>query len=75
MIWATGYRPDFSFAKLPIFDRKGVLRHAGGIIGPGLYALGMPFQLRRKSALLDGVGQDAEELANHIIKHNRNEAA
>ena len=75
VIWATGYRPDFGFAKLPIFDRKGALRHLNGVVGPGIYVLGLPFQIRRKSALIDGVGQDAEELANHLCQNKRVKAA
>jgi putative flavoprotein involved in K+ transport len=75
IIWATGHRPDFSFAKLPIFDRKGAIRHESGVVGPGLYVLGLPFQMHRKSALIDGVGQDAMYLADHLHKHHRNKAA
>ncbi len=75
VIWATGYRPDFSFARLPIFDQKGALRHKDGVVGPGLYVLGLPFQIRRKSALIDGVGQDAEDMANHLVRHQRTKAA
>lgn len=75
IVWATGYRPDFGFADLPIFDRKGALRHDGGVVGPGLYVLGLPFQIRRKSALIDGVGQDAEDLANHLVHHHQTRAA
>lgn len=75
VIWATGYRPDFGFAKLPIFDHKGALRHLKGVVGPGIYVLGLPFQIRRKSTLIDGVGQDAKELANHLIQRQRKNAA
>ncbi len=75
VIWATGYAPDFSFAKLPIFDRKGELRHSEGIVGPGLYVLGLPLQMRRKSALIDGVGADAEALATHLEHHLKIRAA
>lgn len=75
VIWATGYTPDFSFAKLPVFDCKGALRHSEGIVGPGLYVLGLPFQKRRKSALIDGVGSDAECLATHLEHHLKTRAA
>jgi putative flavoprotein involved in K+ transport len=75
VICATGFRPDFSFVKLPVFDRKGALRHACGVVGPGLYVLGLPFQIRRKSALIDGVGQDAQALANHILERRKPNAA
>ncbi len=75
VIWATGYAPDFGLAKLPIFDRKGELRHSEGIVGPGLYVFGLPFQMRGKSALIEGVGADAEALATHLAHHLKIRAA
>jgi putative flavoprotein involved in K+ transport len=36
---------------------------------PGLYALGLRFQRRRKSSFIDGVGDDARVLADHIQRH------
>lgn len=75
VIWATGSRPDFGFARLPIFDRSGAVQQVRGHAGPGLYVLGMPFQSRRKSTLIDGVGQDAEDLATHLVEHQRHRAA
>ena len=75
VIWATGFRPDYSFARLPVFDRKGALRHTGGVVGPGLYVLGLPFQIRRHSALIDGVGQDASEIADHLVQYQKHQAA
>ncbi len=67
IIWATGYRPDYDWLHLPVFDPKGRLKHSLGVVAPGLYALGLPFQQRRKSALIDGVGDDALTLANHLV--------
>ena len=66
IIWATGYRPDYRWMQLPVFGRKGELLHREGLVAPGLYVLGLPFQRRRNSALLDGVGDDAAALADHI---------
>ena len=68
VLWATGYRPDHSFLDLPVFDRRGRLIHDGGIVtgAPGIYAMGLPFMRRRKSTLIDGVGDDARDLANHM---------
>ncbi len=52
---------------MPVLDARGELRHEGGVTpAPGLYALGLSFQRRRKSAFIDGVGDDARELADHI---------
>lgn len=67
IVWATGYRPDYSWLDVPVFDRKGRLRHDGGVVdSPGLYALGLPFLRRRKSSLIDGAGDDARELSAHL---------
>jgi len=68
VLWATGFRPDYSWLRVPVLDRKGNLRHEGGVVGdsPGLYVMGLQFMRRRKSALIDGAGDDARELAAHI---------
>lgn len=66
IVWATGFRPDFSWLHMSVFDRKGSLIHQQGRVAPGLYVLGLPFQSRRNSALLDGVGHDAQMLAAQI---------
>jgi putative flavoprotein involved in K+ transport len=67
IIWATGYRPDYSWLDVPVLDPKGRIRHDGGITAaPGLYIMGMPFLRRRKSSLIDGVGDDARELSTHL---------
>jgi putative flavoprotein involved in K+ transport len=70
IIWATGYRPDYSWLELPVLDRKGMIRHDGGIVAvPGVYLMGMPFLRRRKSTLIDGAGDDARELSAHLAAH------
>jgi putative flavoprotein involved in K+ transport len=70
IIWATGYRPDTSWLDLPVLDRKGVVRHDGGVVpSPGMYLMGAQFLRRRKSALIDGAGDDARELSAHLGAH------
>ena len=67
ILWATGYRPDFSWLAVPVLDRKGQVRHDGGIVeSPGLYLMGMQFLRKRKSALIDGAGDDARDLSEHL---------
>lgn len=67
VIWATGFRPDHSWLDVPVFDRKGRIRHAGGVVeAPGLYLIGMPFLRRRKSSFIDGAGDDARALSAHL---------
>lgn len=67
IVWATGYRPAYDWLHLPVLDRKGLLRHDGGIVAPGLYAMGLPFMRRRKSTLIDGAGPDAHDLVDHMV--------
>jgi putative flavoprotein involved in K+ transport len=67
IIWATGYHPDYSWLDVPVLDRKGLIRHDGGVVdSPGLYLMGMQFLRRRKSALIDGAGDDARDLSGHL---------
>ena len=57
----------YSWLQLPVFDRKGMVRHDGGVVcAPGVYLMGMQFLRRRKSALIDGAGDDARELSAHL---------
>lgn len=70
ILWCTGYRPDYSWLEVPVLDRKGRLHHDGGVVAaPGLYVMGLQFQRRRKSALIDGAGDDARELSAHLEGH------
>jgi putative flavoprotein involved in K+ transport len=68
VVWATGYRPDYSWLDVPVLDRKGRIRHDGGVVtdAPGMYVMGLPFLRRRKSSFIDGVGDDAAFLAQHL---------
>jgi putative flavoprotein involved in K+ transport len=70
VIWATGYRADHSWIKLPIFDGDGRLRHRRGVTDvPGLYFLGLTWQHTRGSALLGWVKDDAEYIAERIAAY------
>ncbi|XWN32927.1 MAG: NAD(P)-binding domain-containing protein [Devosia sp.] len=64
VVWATGLQPDHTFIDLPVFDRKGQIRHDGGVVAPGLFVMGLPFLRRRKSHLIAGAGDDARDLAD-----------
>jgi putative flavoprotein involved in K+ transport len=67
VIWTTGYKFDFSFVKLPIFDEDGYPVQKGGVTEyPGLYFIGLPFLPTIKSGLLAGVGDVAAYVAGHI---------
>ncbi|MDP9308624.1 MAG: NAD(P)/FAD-dependent oxidoreductase [Actinomycetota bacterium] len=67
VIWATGYRADYSWIKLPVLESNGDARHRRGITDvPGLYFLGLTWQYTRGSALLGWVKDDAEFITNKI---------
>jgi len=68
VVWATGYRPDYSWLDVPVVDPKGHLRHVGGVVdSPGLYALGLPVLRRRKSTFIHGIEDDAREVVDHLV--------
>ena len=71
IVWATGYRPDYSWLDVPVLDRKGYLTHDGGVVSdaPGLYVLGLPLLRRRRSTFLHGASADTEDLADHLAAH------
>jgi putative flavoprotein involved in K+ transport len=70
LVWATGFRADYAWLEVPVLDRKGRLRHDGGVVdSPGLYVMGLQFMRRRKSALIDGAGDDARELSAHLASY------
>jgi putative flavoprotein involved in K+ transport len=72
VIWATGYRPDYSWIRVPIFDSDGRLRHRRGVTDvPGLYFLGLTWQHTRGSALIGFVKDDAQFLAERIEELTR----
>jgi putative flavoprotein involved in K+ transport len=73
VLWATGYRADLSWLHVPVLDRKGRLRHDGGIVrdAPGLYRIGENFLRRRKSSFIHGAGDDASDIVEHLVAHLR----
>ena len=68
VIWATGYRPDYSWIELPISDPDGRVQQRRGLTHvPGLYFVGLTWQHTRGSALLGWVKDDAEFVADKIV--------
>jgi putative flavoprotein involved in K+ transport len=75
IIWATGYRPDYTWLEVPVFDYRGRLRHDGGIVdSPGMYMLGIPVLRCRRSSFIDGAGNDARYLCAHLASYLDNSA-
>jgi putative flavoprotein involved in K+ transport len=69
VVWCTGFRHDYSWIRLPAFREAHLPPHERGVVGAisGLYFVGLPYQFALNSALLDGVGRDAEYVAQQIV--------
>ena len=74
IIWATGYRPDYSWLDAPVFDLRGRVRHTGGVVdnAPGMYVIGLPVLRCRRSTFIDGAGNDARYLSAHLAAYLAN---
>jgi putative flavoprotein involved in K+ transport len=76
IIWATGFRPDYGWLHVPVLDRKGRLRHDGGMVdAPGLYVLGLNFMRRRKSSFMHGAADDVRDLGGQLSAYLRRQKA
>ena len=72
VIWATGYRPDYSWLGIPGILRDGKVIHRRGVTQiPGLYFVGLSWQHTRGSALLGFVNDDAAFLAGRIAARHQ----
>ena len=69
VVWATGYRPDFSWIDLPILAPDGRPRHHRGLTdAPGVAFLGLDWLDSRRSSLLNGAGPDARRVVAALLK-------
>lgn len=68
IVWCTGFDHTYEWIKLAITDTKGHIAHTRGVsqLQDGLYFLGIPFQHRISSSLINGVGEDAGYVAERI---------
>jgi putative flavoprotein involved in K+ transport len=68
VIWCTGFRGNFPWIDLPIFDDKGSPRHDSGIVTevPGLYFVGLQFLFALSSSMIHGVGRDAARISDAV---------
>jgi putative flavoprotein involved in K+ transport len=70
VIWTSGYRPQYDWVKFPVFDDIGFPVQVDGRTSvPGLYFVGVHWMRKNKSAILYGVGEDAEVVAGHILEN------
>ena len=69
VIWCTGYAPDYDWVDLSLPTHNGVPIHDRGVVEccPGLYFIGLLFLYSLSSALVGGVGRDAEHIVDHIV--------
>src|SRR5437879_500429 len=68
VIWTSGYRPEYGWVRFPVFDDMGFPIQVDGRTNvPGLYFVGVHFLRKLKSAILYGVGEDAQVVAEHIV--------
>jgi putative flavoprotein involved in K+ transport len=71
VIWATGFRPSYSWLRAPAFDAAGRPLHVQGLSPiDGLGFLGLPWQRTRGSSLLGWVARDAAHLARTLLAHD-----
>lgn len=70
VVWCTGFRTDFGWIDLPVFDEAGEPKHERGVVEsePGLYFLGLIFLYSLSSDVLPGRGRDADYVARHIAE-------
>jgi putative flavoprotein involved in K+ transport len=67
IIWASGFKLDFGWVELPVFDARGIPVERRGVTScPGAYFLGLFWMYKLKSSVLCGVGEDAAYLAEQI---------
>ncbi len=67
VIWTSGYRPEYGWVKADVFDDAGFpVQKDGRSSVPGLYFVGVHWMRKQKSAILYGVGEDAEIVVNDI---------
>lgn len=77
VIWCMGYRSDFSWIDVPVFDGSGQPAHDRGVTqSPGLYFLGLPWLHTWGSGRFCGVAEDGDYLADLIaLRSQRRDAS
>jgi putative flavoprotein involved in K+ transport len=68
VVWCTGFRHDFGWIHLPVFDEDGYPLQVRGVVpaAPGLYFIGLPFLHSFSSMIIAGVGRDAAYIARRV---------
>lgn len=72
IIWCIGFAPDFRYVEASVFDGHGHPVHQRGVTAQtGLYFLGLPWLHTWGSGRFSGIAQDAEYLAEQIVRTAR----
>lgn len=67
IVWAIGYRPDYRWLRVGVFDGTGRPTHTRGVTSvPGLFFVGLPWMHTWGSGRFLGVAADAEHVAGCI---------
>jgi putative flavoprotein involved in K+ transport len=67
VIWCIGFRPDFGWLDVPVFNGRGQPSHVRGVTAQaGLYVLGLPWLHTWGSGRFSGVARDARHLLEQI---------
>ncbi len=70
VLWATGFRPDFSFLQADAFDRKQRLQHTAGVTAaPGIFVVGLNLLRTRASSFIYGASEDSAAVAQAVMYH------
>jgi putative flavoprotein involved in K+ transport len=73
VVWATGFRHEYPWIRLPVTGPDGWPIHDRGLVAavPGLYFVGLPFQYAASSSLIGGVGRDASFVVDRLMARAR----
>jgi len=73
IVWATGYKLDYSWIKIDTLNIKGWPETRRGIAEntKGIYFIGMLFQFGLTSGLVGGIGRDAAYVVKHLHKSKK----
>ncbi|TQV86287.1 MSMEG_0569 family flavin-dependent oxidoreductase [Exilibacterium tricleocarpae] len=76
VLWCIGFRPDFSWLDVPVFNGMGYPQHQRGVTSqPGLYFIGLPWLYTWGSGRFSGIARDADYLCRRISDFSVSEGA
>ena len=71
VVWCTGFRPGFSWIRLPIIGERDEPEHERGVVTaePGLYFVGLNFLYAVTSDTVNGISRDTAYIAKHMTSN------